>query len=210
MPKSCTEPSSNWWSPMWINASWHRWAIQVHHGPLVFTFGTFSTDACTDQRHTCSPSLKNSFHMTEFGQSLKTGLKKLLKVLPYYFVRWPFILKTLWILPEIVSKNFEHSPHGCFAMHLKLCQTPAEWLSHLMSISYVPFNSKSTVMSCHLLGGDILFLALIPLASASHFLVRTMSCEPVVRFSPNFHEYIVGTTKNWLDFVDLDLISRSQ
>ena len=42
-------------------------------------------------------------------------------------------------------------------------------------------------------GGDILILVRTPLASVSasawHILVCTISCEPVVGFSPNFHGY---------------------
>ena len=55
--------------------------------------------------------------------------------------------------------------------------------------------------------GDILFLVWIPLAlaSASHFLVWTISFEPVVGFIPNFHGYNWNITKNWLD---LDLVFK--
>ena len=56
-------------------------------------------------------------------------------------------------------------------------------------------------MSPHLSEGDILILvqvllasALVPvLASASNFLVCTISYESVVGFLPNFHGYIIGT-----------------
>ena len=43
--------------------------------------------------------------------------------------------------------------------------------------------------------GDILFLVWIPLALAFawHFLVCTISCEPVIGFLINFHGYIIGT-----------------
>ena len=44
--------------------------------------------------------------------------------------------------------------------------------------------------------GDILFLVWILLAlalvSESHFLVCTITCEPVVGFLPNLHGYIIG------------------
>ena len=44
-------------------------------------------------------------------------------------------------------------------------------------------------------GGNILFLVRTPLASvlASHFLVCTISCKPVVGFLPNLHGYIIET-----------------
>ena len=50
-------------------------------------------------------------------------------------------------------------------------------------------------MSPNLWGGDILILMQIPLALASalHFLVCTISYEPVVGFLPNPHGYIIGT-----------------
>ena len=47
--------------------------------------------------------------------------------------------------------------------------------------------------------GDILFLVRIPLmlasklASASHFLLCTISSEPEVGFLPNVHGYIIGS-----------------
>ena len=41
--------------------------------------------------------------------------------------------------------------------------------------------------------GYILILVLTLLASASHFLVCTISCEPVVGFLPNFHGYFIWT-----------------
>ena len=43
-------------------------------------------------------------------------------------------------------------------------------------------------------GVDLMVLALVlALASASHFLVCTISYELVVTFLPNFHGYIIGT-----------------
>ena len=54
--------------------------------------------------------------------------------------------------------------------------------------------------------GNILFLVWIPLASvsasvlglalASHFLVCSISCEPVVGFLPNLHDNNWDITKN--------------
>ena len=55
------------------------------------------------------------------------------------------------------------------------------------------------IMSPTLGEGDILFLVRIPLmlasklASASHFLLCTISNEPVVGFLPNVHGYIIGS-----------------
>ena len=58
-------------------------------------------------------------------------------------------------------------------------------------------------MSSHLQGGgyivfgaDPIALALVlvlALALASHFLICTISCDPVVGILSNFHGYIIGT-----------------
>ena len=54
-------------------------------------------------------------------------------------------------------------------------------------------DNSEKVMSPNLWAGNILILVWIPLALARHFLVCTISCEPVVGFLPNLHGYIIRT-----------------
>ena len=49
------------------------------------------------------------------------------------------------------------------------------------------------ILSFHLRGRGHIDLDADPLASVSHFLICTISCEPVAGVLPNFHEYIIGT-----------------
>ena len=78
-------------------------------------------------------------------------------------------------------------------------------------------GSVTLLMSSHTYGeGDILFLvkiqlalvSVLTLALASHFLLCTVSCKPVVGFLPNFMDVLLGHNKELIDIGDYDLIFK--